>query len=233
VVGLRFVPAFVLVFAFWVISGTQGDIGFLKNRKLHAAYLSAGVMMLAATSLHSAGAFGNDVIWQSALPGRERLLAAFLVILAANLLVGVQNYRVLKAENISTFVPLFGTCFMGYLIIVSAAVAVDHQYNLLNRHYLDQRRPIAYVSRHPYLDRALAANVGPDLADLLRSPDFQQALRAERFYKQDYDEPFQVVEHAVMYGYRVDRNSHGQPLFRTIRFPLEIALALRFEPRPE
>jgi DNA-binding winged helix-turn-helix (wHTH) protein len=241
VVGLRFVPMFVLVFAFWVVLGKEGDADFLHSRKLARAYLVIGAIFLVATLLASVNAFSDDLIRRSALPGSGLLLAGYLAIFAANVFVGLQGYRSLKSQPVSTFLPPFGSCLIAYLVIAVAAVAVDHQYNMVNLHYLDKRRPVAYVCRNPdaiekwsaRLD-SLSGSIGPDFAALIRSADFQQALRTKRFYKQDHDEPFQVVQHTVMYGYRIDSGGgKGEPMFRTIRFPLEIPLSLRFEPAVE
>ena len=55
-------------------------------------------------------------------------------------------------------------------------------------------------------------------------------MRNGTFYKQHLDEPFQVLSQAVTFGYR--RKSplpHGRAAFVVIRFPVQLAAALRFE----
>ena len=72
--------------------------------------------------------------------------------------------------------------------------------------------------------------MGPDLASLLNDPEFEWALRHETFYKQDFDEPFQMFGRAVMFGYRArTRLSPQSQTFVIVRFPEELAKALRFE----
>ena len=51
------------------------------------------------------------------------------------------------------------------------------------------------------------------------------------FYREDFDEAFQVMDKAVMLGYQSKpEGRHGEPQFVIIRFPQELADALRFEP---
>ena len=210
----------------------------LQSWKLSRSHLAVLGIVLAATSLLSVGAFNDDMIWRAALPGRTVLITAQVIVLLANCFAGVLACRSVKNTNAAGGFPLFGTCLVAYLVIAVAAVAIDHQYSLLNRHYINKRRPVAYESVNPdavkqWVNRLNGSNpnVGPDFAELLRSDDFQRALHSDHFYKQVHDEAFQVSNRAVMHSYRINSAKPGaEPLFRTIRFPLEIALALRFEP---
>ena len=69
------------------------------------------------------------------------------------------------------------------------------------------------------------------LANFLKDAGFNEALRHGTFYKQHSDKPFQVLSRAVRFGYRSHSPStQGQQPFVTIRFPKELADALRFQP---
>ena len=81
------------------------------------------------------------------------------------------------------------------------------------------------------LTQVAAHNIGPDLQGLLNDPKFEEVLRKKKFYKQNFDEPFQVLDHAVMLGYKADAESPKEkPRFIVIRFPQELAAALQFHP---
>jgi len=115
-----------------------------------------------------------------------------------------------------------------------AAVFVDQQYNQINTYYLDKRRPETYIIGEPNLTKALTerrtlVDVGQDLQGLIENPQFKKDIQQVRFYKQDFDEPFQVLHQAVTYGYKPTGGvSKGPTAFMVIRFPKQLAAALRF-----
>jgi hypothetical protein len=177
------------------------------------------------------------VIWSAALPGSWTILICDGVVLSANCLLLVVSYKAFDREAVTSYTGLFACCGLVYFVIAGPAVLIDHQNNLINRHYLDRRRPEAYVVSNPDAIRDLGrlgergpnATIGPDLESLLRDPEFAQALRTKKFYKQNFDEPFQVSDKAVIFGYKIETRPQREPLFITIRFPQELAEALRFQ----
>jgi hypothetical protein len=104
-------------------------------------------------------------------------------------------------------------------VIAVPAVLIDHENNFINLRYLDRKRPDVYVVRNPEaildfgkpIERGQNSTIGPDLQSLIKDPEFSQVLRTQRFYKQNFDEPFQVLDKAVIFGYRVDAESKREP----------------------
>lgn len=239
VTGLKFIPLFVLVFAFWAILGFFGDAGFAANPFLGKAYTFIAFVSLCMTYLALAGASGDYQIWMAKIPDRGHLLVGYASVLAINLIIGIGGYRAFKQQRVSTFRPLMWLCGVLYLPLVLAAIFVDQQYNHINRYYLDKRRPEAYVVGDPegikrLTDPAVLNDIGPDLRSLLGDPLFNKDLQQRRFYKQDFDEPFQLLHQSVMFGYKAGSNSADRPsLFVIIRFPKQLAAALRFRPAGE
>jgi hypothetical protein len=120
-----------------------------------------------------------------------------------------------------------------------AAFFVDDEHNRINRYYLDLRWPEAYVAQNPdaikdfqaSMPAAFRSEVGPDLVTLFSDPSFHEALQHAKFYKQHFDEPFQLRRRAVIYAYRPNSLSgFGRSGFVSIRFPKALADAIRFVP---
>src|SRR5437879_2565620 len=66
--------------------------------------------------------------------------------------------------------------------------------------------------------------------ELVQRPPIRGGLQSEKFYKQDFDEAFQVSSKAVIFGFKNTRDSQHKPAtFVRIRFPASLAAALRFE----
>jgi len=237
VTGLRFIPVFVLVLGYWVTLGMYDDAGFRRHRGLSMAYALLGLSFLFITCVAEIWAMRDYVIWSAALPGSWTILICDGVVLSANCLLLVVSYKAFDREAVTSYTGLFACCGLVYFVIAGPAVLIDHQNNLINRHYLDRRRPEAYVVSNPDAIRDLGrlgergpnATIGPDLESLLRDPEFAQALRTKKFYKQNFDEPFQVSDKAVIFGYKIETRPQREPLFITIRFPQELAEALRFQ----
>lgn len=61
----------------------------------------------------------------------------------------------------------------------------------------------------------------------LRPAGFHEALHQSKLYLQPFDEPFQVRERAVIYGYRPEAPFGSRTSFISIRFPKELAEAIQ------
>lgn len=236
VTGLRFVPIPTLVLAYWTALRLRQDQGFLNRPRLGRAYIALGILFLLITAMAIMTYYGDDRIWRARLPGREMLLAGYIGVFAMNVAIGWLGYSFFRKDVIRSYRPLFAAGAMAYLLLSVPAVLVDWQYNRINKHYLDQRRSEAYRVLRPEaiadlrsLEPALASQIGPDLRTLLVDPDFVQALRTKRFYKQTYDEPFQGAAPAVMFGYQSD-GPRNPPNFVIVRLPDQLAGALGFRP---
>ena len=179
---------------------------------------------------------GDDRVCIAGVPGSWTLGFASMAVLVVNIAVWLAGYRYLQAEQLSCR-PLFLTCVLAYVGIAVAAFFVDHEHNFINRYYLDVRWPETYVVKNPDelrdLDRhagAIKNKIGPDLAALLKDPAFIGTLHHGKFYKQHSDEGFQLNSRAVIYSYRPESTSGAaHPAFVAVRFPKELADALRFE----
>ena len=237
ITGLKFIPLFVVVFFYWVLLLADGDLGLRKRPRLGRSYIFVGALFLAMTGLSVASGSGDYLMFEAKLPGYWLLIAGYGFILSVNVAVCLFAYRFFNKDSISGYRRLFFVCGIAYLPLALVAIMIDHQYNYLNQRYLDKRRPEAYVAANPSginsdagLKNATAARIGPDLASLLNDPAFREALRSKRFYKQDFDELFQVSERAVMFGYKPNAISPRDiPAFVIIRFPKELANLLRFQ----
>ena len=184
VIGLKFVPLFVLVLLYWVIFGCQGDAGFLANPAWERRYMRLGILFLGIEFIFLAVSSGDDRVWKAGVPGRWTLLIGSAVVLAANLAVWLAGRHYFRSESISSYRPLFCFCVTAYLLIAVAAFFIDHQHNRFNRYYLNVRWPEAYVSRNPdaiadvdaLLGPKLRTEIGPDLANLLKDPEFRRGF---------------------------------------------------------
>jgi len=178
-----------------------------------------GLAFLFLTGVAELWAWHDDLIWKAALPGRWTILACYFAVFAANLALLLISRKAFSRDFASSYIGLFARCGLVYFIIAAPAIVIDHENNLINRHYLDQRRPEAYVVTNPdvireFVGRGSKAGIGPDLAALLNDPEFGRALRAKKFYKQDFDEAFQVLRKAVIFGYKVEtRSPQDAPMF--------------------
>jgi DNA-binding winged helix-turn-helix (wHTH) protein len=239
VMGLKFIPLVVLVLAYWVILGHYGNAGFLAKPGLEKAYMLLGGLFLSTTLICVAWTSGDDNVWRARLQGRWTLVIGAAVVGAANLAVWVAARQCFRRERISSYRPLFWVCTAAYLPIALGAFCIDDEHNRINQYDLDVRWPEAYVAANPDAAKdlgdprrdTLGTGVGLDLRNLLNDVEFREALRHGTFYKQHSDEPFQFFSQAVMFGYRHSSSApHGRPPFVVVRFPQELAAALRFEP---
>jgi hypothetical protein len=234
VLGLKFIPLFVLVLGYSVAFACGALTPRWKKTYwfLGFAFLAVELLFLGLTS-------GDDRIWKAEVPGRWTLLTASLTVLALNIAVWLIGRRYLEEESPSRSRPLLVMCLTAYIGVAVAAFFVDHEQNLFNRYYLDVRWPEAYAVGHPEALQELRRSwpaplknkIGPDLAALLNDAQFVEELWHGRFYQQHSDEPFQLFNRAVIYSYRPKSTLQSGPsAFVTIRFPQELADALRFQP---
>jgi hypothetical protein len=150
----------------------------------------------------------------------------------------IAGHHYYKQESIASYRPLFSICAVLYLPVAVTAFLVDGQFNRINRYYLDLRWPETYVAANPnatdeverLIQGALKAKIGSDLRGVLRDPDFRQRLQHGTFYRQHFDEPFQILNRAVILGYRhSSKGPHGHLPLVVIRLPKELADIFRFE----
>lgn len=235
VTGLKFIPLFCLLLGYWTLSALFANEGLRKHPTLGYAYLLLGPVCLLTTSVLLVSASGDGQLWNAKVPGRWMLLAGYEFIFGVNVFVWIAGYRFFKTKYPSSYRQLLTLCGIAYFPVALAGAAVDHQYNQINRYYLDQRRPDAYVMQNPAaLERwrkfVEKSHVGPDLQRLLDDPQFRRAAQTVRFYKQDFDEPFQVMAQTAMFGYKpLQSTAKVQQPFVIVRFPKELADALGFE----
>jgi hypothetical protein len=239
VIGLKFIPLFFLVLFYWVIFGSASEVGCLGDPPKPRWYAISGSLFLSVELLLLVVTSGDDRIWSAGTPGRWPLLVSSAVVLAANLAVWLAGRHYFINESKASSRLLFGYCATAYLIVAVAAYFIDHEHNRFNKYYLDLRWPETYVVRNPDAITDLAAllgskvrtEIGPDLASLLKDEDFKQRLRRGRFYRQHSDESFRISHPTVMFAYKAPASPNsGRAPFVSIRFPKELAEALRFEP---
>lgn len=235
-IGLKFIPLFILVFIYWVLSAYRDGIASSSSVWLDRSYMLSGILFLLATIVCLSVISADLRIWQAGLAGGWILFVTYAVIFSANLAVWTLGRHFFKSEPLAASgrIPLF--CTIAYLPVAVAAFFMDSEYNRVNKYYLDVRSPEVFVAANPAavkeldLRERLGRKIGQDLQNLLIDSDFNQALRNGRFHKQPFDEPFQLGSRAVIFAFRPGArwDSVKRP-FVSIRFPKELADALRFE----
>ncbi|HYR91314.1 MAG TPA: hypothetical protein VE422_45075 [Terriglobia bacterium] len=237
VIGLRFIPIPILTSILLVVLTFRNNTGFVQNPGLRRGYLFFGALFLFGTAIAGLSASGAYRIWQAGLPIRWTLLAGESFVFGVNLTLFLLGYQFFNTSSIKGFRQLISWYGTGYLLIALTAAIIDRHWNEINKYHLDTRWPHAYRVQNSNAVDALrdwlqrhTAEAGPDLMSLSNDPEFLRALRTQEFYKQDFDEPFQVSNKAVIFGYKSDRNSRDKrPVFVLIRFPAGLAATLRFE----
>jgi len=96
VTGLKFIPLYVLVFAYWSILGLFSDKGFAANPILGKTYVVTGIISLGMTGVALIEASGDYEIWIGQLPGRWHLLIGYAVVFGINLIVWIRGYRIFE-----------------------------------------------------------------------------------------------------------------------------------------
>jgi len=240
VTGLRFLPAFVVVFVYFVILGARNDSGLLNSSIHRRAYISLAVLFILLTVIAVAIGYGDYHIWKAEVPERMSIAASYAAVYAINIAVAVLAFGHFNREQVSEYNRLFGLCALAFVALTIPAVIIDHQYNEVNRHHIDKRRPDVYVALNPdaivdyrqHLASLDRRTVGPDFAALVNDREFERALRHAKFYKQEFDEPFQLLHRSAIFAYRANTPAMNrrEDEFVFVRLPSELVLALRFQP---
>jgi hypothetical protein len=178
ITGLKFIPLFV--FLYWALLLLGNNAGFRQRPGSGKAYMLIGALFLVMTSVSVATGSGDYRMFKTRLPGSPLLVAGYALVLSINVAVGLYAYRFFNRDSILGYRRLFFVCGILYLPLALVAVLIDHDYNYLNKYYLDKRRPEAYVASNPSaidsfpdsFKRTLPARIGPDLAGLLNDPEF-------------------------------------------------------------
>ena len=237
VTGLKFIPLFFVVLFEWVLLALHGHVGSHRDPHWRGGYVLRAAVALLVTTIALIRSSGEDLIWHNDLPGYRTIAAGYFVVLAINIAVWFFGYREFDKQEVAGGRPLLLACIVAYVPLALAAFFVDQAYNSINAHYLDKRRPDAYVAANPgaiedfkRFPNELASEIGPDLWSLLNDPSFERALRTQHFYKQDFDELFQIGARSVMFGFKADGVSpNSTPQFTIVRLPEKLAVALRFQ----
>jgi hypothetical protein len=190
VLGLKFIPLFVLVLGYSVaLGGGALTSGWSKAYHfLGFAFLAVELLFLGLTS-------GDDRIWKAGVPGRWTLVTGSVTVLALNVAVWLAGRQYFQKESPSHYRPLLFKALTAYIGVAIAAFFVDHEQNRFNRYYLNVRWPETYAVAHPQAleelrrswPAALKNKIGPDLAALLNDAQFVEELWHGRFYKQHSD----------------------------------------------
>lgn len=230
-IGMKFIPLFILVLIYWIILGERG---FFAHPRLEKTYTLTGILFLLATVVCLAAISADIRIWRAGLPGGWILILAYLAIFLANVGIWLVGRRCFKGDSISTYRQLLSLCAVAYLPVAIAALFMDSEYNRVNKYYLDVRWPEAFVVANPDAIKDIHllhdVKIGPDLVARINDSEFHDALRTGTFYKQHFDEQFQLGSRAVIFAFRPGgRSDRGKRPFVSIRLPKEQADALRFE----
>jgi hypothetical protein len=106
------------------------------------------------------------------------------------------------------------------------------------KYYLHVRHPDEYRVQnmnaaedlHKMVERPRCGRQEPTLRVWLTIRRFYRLCWLKVFYKQNFDEVFQVSNKAAIFGYESPRDSQNhQPPFLRIRFPASLASVLHFE----
>jgi hypothetical protein len=201
------------------------------------SYTLLGILFLSATVMSLAIDLGDDHVWNAGLRARWAVFDGYTTVFIINASVWTAGRQCFQTQA-TGHRSLFSFCAMAFVPLAFAAFITDSEQNRINRFELDVRRPEAYRAANPGAIKAfddpsrenLQADIGQDLRTLSRDPDFHDALQNGIFYKQPWDEPFQLLHRSVMFGYRPKSSSDARSPFVIIRFPRELAEALRFQP---
>jgi DNA-binding winged helix-turn-helix (wHTH) protein len=234
VTGMKFLPLFSLVLVCWTLTASQGGrLEWLPGSP--PAFWTTAVLLLGVTGAALSAYSGDVRVWRTGVPGWTVLALGYLAVSLVNVGFAWTGRAVLRGRLSGGSRRLLALCAVAYLAILVPALAIEDEYNSINRHYLSTRRVDVYRARNPdavlaFLQEPAAhAETGPDLLHLLRDPEFRHALAHEPFYRVDFDEPFQVWRRAVTFGYRRPQGETRQTFFRLVRFPEELARAIGFE----
>jgi DNA-binding winged helix-turn-helix (wHTH) protein len=233
VTGLQFLPLFALVLMCWTASAVD-DVG--RPLLTGPAFWTTGALFLSLTAAALAAYSGEMEVWRRHIPGSKALALCYSAVILVNVGLAWRALRELRGRSPegSRRVLVLAAC--AYLVVLPPAIGIGAIHNSITRSFLSSRRTQAYRARNPRAAVVFAEglhlsrrDIGPALRSLLRDPDFLASLRSAVFYKVDFDERFQVLGRAVMFGYERSRTQSEVPLFRVVRFPRDVAEAIDFE----
>jgi hypothetical protein len=234
--GLRFIPIPALISILLVMRAVGHNPHVAPRPRLRKAYVICGISLLLATAIAGLSGSGVYRIWLAGLPIRWTLLAGGAFIFAVNVGLLILGYRFWNATSVKHYGPLLSWCGTGYLLIALTAAIVVRHWNEIDRYHLDIRRPHAYRVQNPNAEEELrqwlqrhSDELGPDFLSLSDDEEFLSSLQTQVFYKENFDEAFQLRKKAVIFGYRSRQDFRGKRPFVLIRFPADLAAALRFE----
>ncbi len=236
ITGLKFVPLFFVVLLEWVLRAPRSGVATTRESR-RLGYILRAVTVLLVTVVALVWSSGEDRIFRNALPGTTPIALGYSVVLVINIAIWLFGYLEFDKGLNASARPLLMSCIVAYLPLALAGFIVDQEYNSINVHYLDKRRPEAYRAANPEaiedfrrISNGLASQVGPDLRSLLNDPAFERILRNQCLYKQDFDEMFQIGTRAVMFGFNTNEgSSKARPRFMIVRFPEGMVDALRLQ----
>jgi len=232
VTGMKFLPLFALVLMWWTVDAMLPPRTWWLRSV--ATFWAAASLFVGMTAASLVAYSGEAEIITGTVRGWTRLVLGYAAVLAVNIAFGALALRIMRGGGSRQSQRLLVACAAAYVTLLLPAVVIGHEYNTINRHFLSSRRPAVYRPRNPESLNAILRDthrqdIGPDLRHLLENPHFADALRRARFYRVDLDERFQVLRHAVTFGYE-DRNPAAElPMFRLVRFPADVAAALNFQ----
>jgi hypothetical protein len=150
----------------------------------------------------------------------------------------VLGYGFFKSSRTRGPYVFVSQCGIACVLIALTAAINSRRWTDLTHSYLDVLSPVAYKVRNPDAATDLRmwlknheGEAGKDLLALSHDPEFLHALESNAFYRQDFDEPLQISRRAVIFGFRdISGSTLRRPQFLLIRFPADLAAALRFEP---
>jgi DNA-binding winged helix-turn-helix (wHTH) protein len=241
VTGLKFVPLFFAVVAEWILLAPDENGSLRRHPKASAACAVLAVVSLVVCATTVVWNLGDDLIWGQAVPGSRLIAVGYFAVSAVNIAVWFVGHHAFGKPDLPSFRILLLGWMIAYLPVGLAGFIIDQEYNSINLHYLKARRPVHYRALNPgaidYFKHnpkgELSSEIGPDLWSLLNDPAFERVLRTKPFYKQDFDELFQIGTRSVMFGFEVTEDSPGRgSRFTIIRFPETMAVALRFQSVP-
>lgn len=232
VAGLRFIPVPIALCLCWILIGFR-KAGFAR------AFAGAGLASLCIAVGVTLVGFARNPIWQSGLPIRWTLLIGEWSIVVLNGALLWFGYRFLNGTQPPDLQLLMASLGAVYLLLALTAATVNRHWNDINERHLDVRWPQEYRTDNPHALtdvtdwlQSHGSEAGPDLARLPGDPEFVEALQRGRFYRVEFDEPFQFSHKAVVLGYHASGTPHGrQPAFRLVRFPLALANKLQLNER--
>ena len=232
--GLRLIPIPILICAMFVFERTNTR-SFDRSLEIRAAYMIVGAVLIAATAI--TGFLEMPGIWRAHLSIRWTLLAGESFICAVNLGLLAAGYTFFKSRRTNGSSVFMSQCAIACILIALTAAINSRHWTEIAHSDLDALHPRAYRVMNPsavadfktWLE-SHRTEAGKDFVALSDKPEFLYALENRPFYKQEFDEAFQLSRRAVIFGFKdTPTSSLRRPEFLLVRFPADLAAILRFE----